>query len=59
MQISILIGQVPVTWDVNANVGTLRDIVDEAQPGDLVVLPEGMLSGYGEDLTPLELSTVP
>ncbi len=59
VQISILIGQVPVTWDVNANLGTLRDIVDEAQPGDLVVLPEGMLSGYGEDLTPLELSTVP
>lgn len=54
MQISILIGQVPVTWDVEANLGTLRDVVDEAQPGDLVVLPEGMLSGYGEDLTPLE-----
>ncbi|WP_308201185.1 carbon-nitrogen hydrolase family protein [Paractinoplanes maris] len=54
MQISVLIGQVPVTWDVDANLGTVRDVVDEAQPGDMVVLPEGMLSGYGEDLTPLE-----
>ncbi|MEV6849285.1 nitrilase-related carbon-nitrogen hydrolase [Actinoplanes sp. NPDC051411] len=54
MQISILIGQVPVTWDVDANLETLRDVVDQAQSGDVIVLPEGMLSGYGEDLTPLE-----
>ncbi|WP_203767935.1 carbon-nitrogen hydrolase family protein [Paractinoplanes deccanensis] len=51
---SVVIAQMPVVWDVEANLGTVRNVVGEARPGDVVVLPEGMLSGYGEDLTPLD-----
>ncbi|MCY1140202.1 carbon-nitrogen hydrolase family protein [Actinoplanes sp. Pm04-4] len=53
MQMSIVIAQVPVVWDVDANLIAVREVIDETRPGDVVVLPEGMLSGYGEDLTPL------
>ncbi|HEY3502522.1 MAG TPA: carbon-nitrogen hydrolase family protein [Actinocatenispora sp.] len=51
----ILIAQVPVVWDVAANLATVRDVLAEARRGDVVVLPEGMLSGYGEDLSPAEI----
>src|SRR4051812_14933682 len=51
---SIVVAQVPAVWDVEANLRTVRGVVAEAQAGDVVVLPEGMLTGYGEDLTPLD-----
>lgn len=53
MQMPILIAQVPVVWDVATNLATVRDVLTEARPEDVVVLPEGMLSGYGDDLSPL------
>ncbi|WIM93606.1 carbon-nitrogen hydrolase family protein [Actinoplanes oblitus] len=53
MRVSILVGQVPAVWDVETNLATVREVVGEARAGDVVVLPEGMLSGYGEDLGPL------
>lgn len=53
MQMSVMIAQVPAVWNVDTNLSTVRDVLDEAHRGDVVVLPEGMLSGYGEDLTPL------
>lgn len=54
MRLSILVGQVPAVWDVGANLAAVRRVVGEAGRGDVVVLPEGMLSGYGEDLGPLD-----
>jgi predicted amidohydrolase len=51
---SVMVAQVPVSWNIDANLSTVRDVLGEASPGDVVVLPEGMLSGYGEDLTPLD-----
>lgn len=54
MKTSIVVAQVPAVWDVEANLRTVRGVVAEAHPGDVVVLPEGMLTGYGEDLTPLD-----
>ncbi|GAA4610174.1 putative amidohydrolase [Actinoplanes octamycinicus] len=53
MRVSILVGQVPAVWDVGTNLATVREVVGEAQTGDVVVLPEGLLSGYGEDLGPV------
>lgn len=50
---SIMVAQVPVVWDVEANLVTVQEVLREARSGDVVVLPEGMLSGYGEDLAPL------
>ncbi|BEL03130.1 hypothetical protein Q0Z83_013210 [Actinoplanes sichuanensis] len=53
MQLSVVIAQVPAVWDVETNLATVRDVLGESRPGDVVVFPEGMLSGYAEDLTPL------
>ena len=54
MQMSVMIAQVPAVWNVDTNLSTVRDVLDQAHPGDVVVLPEGMLSGYDDDLTPLD-----
>ena len=53
MRMSIVVAQVPAVWNVDTNVATVRDVLGETQPGDVVVLPEGLLSGYGDDLAPL------
>jgi predicted amidohydrolase len=53
VQISIVIAQVPTVWNVDVNLVTVREVLDATRPGDVVVLPEGLLSGYGEDLAPL------
>ncbi|MDI6104751.1 carbon-nitrogen hydrolase family protein [Actinoplanes sp. NEAU-A12] len=58
MQLSILIAQVPTVGDVATNLATLRDVLDESRPGDVVVTPEGLLSGYGEDLTGMDPAEV-
>jgi predicted amidohydrolase len=50
---SIVIAQVPVVWDVDANLVTVQHVIGETRAGDVILLPEGMLSGYGEDLSPL------
>jgi predicted amidohydrolase len=54
MRVSILVGQVAAVWDVATNVATIREVIGQARAGDVVVLPEGLLSGYGEDLSPLD-----
>ena len=54
VQLSVLIAQVPAIWNIDANLIMVRDVVGEARPDDVVVLPEGMLSGYGEDLERLD-----
>jgi predicted amidohydrolase len=51
--ISVVVAQVPVGWDIDTNLASLRDVVAQVRPGDLVVLPEGLLSGYDADLSPL------
>lgn len=51
----------PVTLDVQTNLAQMRAVLAQAQPQDLVVFPEGALSGYAEDprfldaLNPLEI----
>lgn len=52
---SIMIAQVPVSWNVDTNLITLREVLGETRPGDVVVMPEGMLSGYGDDLARLDV----
>lgn len=54
VQMSIVIAQVPAVWDIDTNLNTLRGVLGETRPGDVVVLPEGLLSGYGENLAPLD-----
>ncbi len=63
MRISILVGQFPVRHSVAANLDEIERILSQTQAGDLVVLPEGALSGYSDDLSfldsldPSEVST--
>lgn len=40
-------------WDVDTNLATVREVLAGTRPGDVVIFPEGLLSGYGEDLSPL------
>ncbi|HWS33591.1 MAG TPA: carbon-nitrogen hydrolase family protein [Actinoplanes sp.] len=53
MPLDVVIAQVPAVWDVATNLATFRDVLNSTAPGDVVVFPEGLLSGYGEDLAPL------
>ncbi|MDR6317737.1 carbon-nitrogen hydrolase family protein [Actinoplanes couchii] len=54
MLLNILIAQIPAAWDVSTNLSAFRTVLDDTRPGDLVVFPEGLLSGYGEDLSPMD-----
>jgi len=47
--ISALVAQFPVTLDIQQNLETILSVILCAEPGDLIVLPEGALSGYAED----------
>ena len=49
MVVEALIGQFPISIKVGENLDAIREILTHAFPDDLVVLPEGALSGYEED----------
>ncbi|WP_043267484.1 carbon-nitrogen hydrolase family protein [Streptomyces sp. CT34] len=53
MRASLTVAQFPITWDVKRNVELISEVLAEAWPDDIVVLPEGALSGYGPDLSVL------
>lgn len=58
MNINVLLAQVPISWNVEANVSTVFSVLKNAKAGDLAVLPEGMISGYDDQLSGLtEIST--
>lgn len=46
MQVGVVLGQIPVTFDVRRNVESLLGLVAEASTGDVVLAPEGALTGY-------------
>ncbi|MHB8380046.1 MAG: carbon-nitrogen hydrolase family protein [Acidimicrobiales bacterium] len=62
MIVNALLAQVPVTWNVEDNVATVSSVLQNTNSEDLVVLPEGMISGYDDqlsgltDLNPAELA---
>ncbi len=47
--LTALVAQFPITLDIQANCAAITALLDHAQPHDLVVLPEGALSGYDEN----------
>lgn len=52
--LDVVVAQIPVSWTVEDNLRRITEVLSRTRPGDLVVLPEGALSGYGDDLSPLE-----
>lgn len=61
MRVSVLAAQISVRATIQDNLRRVAEIAAEARPGDLVVFPEGALSGYAPGaeslakLNPLEL----
>lgn len=49
-----MVAQIPVGWAVEDNLQRIREVLTQTQADDLVLFPEGALSGYGTDLTALE-----
>ena len=47
--ISVLVAQFPVTLDIQRNLESILAVISSAEPQELVVLPEGVLSGNAED----------
>ncbi|MEU6741563.1 carbon-nitrogen hydrolase family protein [Streptosporangium sandarakinum] len=53
MIVRTAVAQIPVSWNVRENLAEIARVVKACAGDDLVVLPEGALSGYGTDLSPL------
>jgi predicted amidohydrolase len=54
MIISALVAQFPVSLSIQRNLDSILTILEQSQPGDLVLFPEGSVSGYSHDLAFLE-----
>lgn len=54
MHLGVLMAQFPVRHSVADNLESIKAILSRADPGDLVVLSEGALSGYSDDLSFLD-----
>ena len=54
MNVNVLAGQVSITWNIADNVTSAMSVLELANAEDLVVLPEGMISGYDDQLTGLK-----
>jgi len=54
MNLSVLVAQFPVTFDIKENLDVILKILRNAKENDLVVFPEGSISGYDTDLSFLD-----
>ncbi|MEW5869265.1 MAG: carbon-nitrogen hydrolase family protein [Chloroflexota bacterium] len=54
MHLTALIAQFPVSLAIQRNLASLLAILEQARPGELLLTPEGSLSGYCDDLTFLD-----
>ncbi|KEI04419.1 hypothetical protein [Clostridium botulinum] len=51
MELSISIGQFPISFNIEENFNNIKKILDESNEEDLVILPEEAMSGYDNDIT--------
>jgi predicted amidohydrolase len=51
MQIEVAAAQIPVGWDIDQNLAWIANAVRDSGDADVLVLPEGSVSGYDPDLT--------
>lgn len=54
MSVRVVVGQIPISWDVAANVQVVESVITEVDSGSLLVLPEAALSGYDDTLSGLD-----
>lgn len=54
MNISALIAQFPVSFSIESNLEMIDSVLAQADPGDLVLFPEGAISGYATDISLLQ-----
>jgi predicted amidohydrolase len=50
MSFSAMLAQFPVSKSIPDNLATILSLLENAQAGELVIFPEGAVSGYGQDL---------
>jgi predicted amidohydrolase len=51
MILSVIIGQFPISFNIEENFNNIKNILDESNEDDLVILPEGAVSGYSDDIS--------
>lgn len=49
MKLFALVAQFPVSLSIQRNLASMLGLLDQTKPGDLVIFPEGSLSGYSHD----------
>jgi predicted amidohydrolase len=54
MKISVVLAQFPVSLSIQENLKAILAALDQAQPGDIVLFPEGSISGYAQDFAFLQ-----
>ncbi len=51
MQLSVIAGQMPIVLDIQQNIRQILALLEQTRPNKLLVLPEGAISGYQDDLS--------
>jgi predicted amidohydrolase len=51
MDIAVAVGQFPVGFDVQRILDAIASFIDAVHEDELLVLPEGAVSGYSDDAT--------
>jgi predicted amidohydrolase len=46
VRVGVVLAQFPVGFSVTGNLDTILGVLSEAEPGDIVITPEGALTGY-------------
>ncbi|MGC2485674.1 MAG: carbon-nitrogen hydrolase family protein [Acidimicrobiales bacterium] len=54
MSITVVLAQVSVCWNIDENLETLSSVLNESRVGEVIALPEGMISGYDDELSGLD-----
>jgi predicted amidohydrolase len=51
MKVATVVAQYPISFSIQSNLDTMLGVLEHTQAGDLVVFPEGSVSGYSDDLS--------
>lgn len=54
MNLNAIVAQFPVSLSIQNNLNVIDSVLGQTNPGDLVIFPEGSVSGYSCDITFLE-----